>query len=195
MAGVYHPVMTRLVLASASPRRRELLAAAGLEFEVDVADVDERPVTGDAPPTYVLRVARLKAEAVAARRPDRPVLGADTAVVVGQQMLAKPADALDAARMLEQLSGRVHEVLTGVALAFRGQTYAEIDKTTVWFSKLSPEEIEWYAGSGEPLDKAGGYGIQGLASRFIPRIEGSYTNVVGLPIATVVQLLRRAGVT
>jgi septum formation protein len=195
MAGVYHPVMTRLVLASASPRRRELLAAAGLEFDVDVADVDERPVTGDAPPTYVLRVARLKAEAVAARRPDRPVLGADTAVVVGQQMLAKPADALDAARMLEQLSGRVHEVLTGVALAFRGQTYAEIDKTTVWFSKLSPEEIEWYAGSGEPLDKAGGYGIQGLASRFIPRIEGSYTNVVGLPIATVVQLLRRAGVT
>jgi len=187
--------MTRLVLASASPRRRELLAAAGLEFDVDVADVDERPVTGDAPPTYVLRVARLKAEAVAARRPDRPVLGADTAVVVGQQMLAKPADALDAARMLEQLSGRVHEVLTGVALAFRGQTYAEIDKTTVWFSKLSPEEIEWYAGSGEPLDKAGGYGIQGLASRFIPRIEGSYTNVVGLPIATVVQLLRRAGVT
>jgi septum formation protein len=191
---VYHPIMTRLVLASASPRRRELLAAAGLEFDSDVAEVDETPAPGEAPPTYVLRVARLKAEAVAARHPARPVLGADTAVVVGSMMLGKPVDAEEVSRMLTQLSARAHEVLTGVALAFRGQIYAEVEKTTVWFSKLSDEEIDWYAGSGEPLDKAGGYAIQGLASRFIPRIEGSYTNVVGLPVATVLQLLRRAGV-
>lgn len=185
--------MPRLVLASASPRRRELLTAAGFEFDVDAGDADETPAPGEPPSTYVLRIARLKAESVAARYPDRPVLGADTAVVVGNQMLGKPADAADASRMLAHISAQAHEVLTGVALAFRGQVYAEVEHTTVWVAKLTPEEIAWYVASGEPMDKAGAYAIQGLASRFIPRIEGSYTNVVGLPVARVVQLLGRAG--
>ena len=182
----------RLVLASASPRRRELLSAAGFEFDVDAGSVDESAGPGELPSTYVLRLARRKAEAVAARHPDRPVLGADTAVVVGNQILGKPSDAEDASRMLSQLSARAHEVLTGVALAYRGQLLAEVEHTTVWMSKLTPAEIAWYVASGEPLDKAGGYAIQGLGSRFIPRIEGSYTNVVGLPVARVVQLLQRA---
>ena len=183
--------MTRLVLASASPRRRELLEAAGIECDVDAAEVDETPAMGEAPSTYVLRVARLKAEAVAARHPDRPVLGADTAVLVGSQMLGKPADPADASRMLAQLSARAHDVLTGVAVAFRGQVYAEVEQTTVWVSKLTPDDIAWYVLSGESMDKAGGYAIQGLASRFVPRIEGSYTNVVGLPIAAVYATLGR----
>jgi septum formation protein len=185
--------MPRLVLASASPRRRELLTAAGFEFDVDAGDADETSAPGEPPSTYVLRIARLKAESVAARYPDRPVLGADTAVVVGHQMLGKPADAADASRMLAQISAQAHEVLTGVALAFRGQVYAEVEHTTVWVAKLTPEDIAWYVASGEPMDKAGAYAIQGLASRFIPRIEGSYANVVGLPVARVVQLLGRAG--
>ena len=185
-------VMSRLVLASASPRRRDLLAAAGFEFDVDAGEVDESPGVGEPPSGYVLRVARRKAEAVAARHPDRPVLGADTAVVVGSQILGKPADAGDASRMLAQLAARAHDVLTGVALAFRGQLFAEVEQTTVWMSKLTPDEIAWYVASGEPMDKAGAYAIQGLGSRFIPRIEGSYSNVVGLPVARVVQLLRRA---
>jgi septum formation protein len=185
--------MTRLVLASASPRRRELLAAAGFDFDIDAAEVDETPTEGEHPSTYVVRIARLKAEAVASRHPDRPVLGADTAVVVGNQMFGKPLDAQDASRMLTALSARAHDVLTGVALAHRGQIYAEFEQTTVWMAKLTPEEIAWYVATGEPMDKAGAYAVQGLASRFIPRIEGSYTNVVGLPIARVVQLLGRAG--
>jgi len=187
--------MTRLVLASASPRRRELLAAAGFDFDVDAGAADETPAPGEHPSSYVVRIARLKAESVAARHSDRPVLGADTAVVVGSLLFGKPADAADATRMLTQMSARSHDVLTGVALALNGQVYAEVEQTTVWVSKLTPEEIAWYVASGEPMDKAGGYAIQGLASRFIPRIEGSYTNVVGLPIPAVVRLLRRAGVT
>jgi septum formation protein len=185
--------MTRLVLASASPRRRELLAAAGFDFDIDAAEVDETPTEGEHPSTYVVRIARLKAEAVASRHPDRLVLGADTAVVVGNQMFGKPLDAQDASRMLTALSARAHDVLTGVALAHRGLIYAEFEQTTVWMAKLTPQEIAWYVATGEPMDKAGAYAVQGLASRFIPRIEGSYTNVVGLPIARVVQLLGRAG--
>ncbi len=185
--------MTRLVLASASPRRRDLLTAAGFEFDVDSGEVDESPATGEPPSTYVLRVARLKAEAVATRHPDRPVLAADTAVVIGSQLLGKPADAADASRMLAQISARAHEVMTGMALAFRGQVFSEMEQTTVWVTKLTADDIAWYVASGEPMDKAGAYAIQGLASRFIPRIEGSYTNVVGLPVARMVQLLGRAG--
>jgi septum formation protein len=187
--------MFKLVLASASPRRRELLDAAGFEFDVEIADVDETPAPDEAPSTYVLRVARAKADAVAPRFPSRPVVAADTAVVIGEAILGKPADRADAARMLAQLSGGTHTVLTGVAVAHAGRMHAEVEQTTVWMSKLTPEEIEAYVRSGEPLDKAGAYAIQGLASRFIPRIEGSYTNVVGLPVATLVQLLRRAGVS
>lgn len=186
--------MPQLVLASASPRRRELLTAAGFAFDVDAADIDESPLPNEAADAYVLRVARAKADAVSPRYPDRPVLAADTAVVVGIEILGKPGDAADAARMLAQLSGRTHQVLTGMAVAYAGQVHAEVEQTTVWMSKLAPSEIAAYVASGEPLDKAGAYAIQGLASRFIPRIEGSYSNVVGLPVAAVVQLLRRAGV-
>jgi len=183
----------RIVLASASPRRRELLAAAGVDCAVDPADVDESPRPGESPADCVERVARAKAEAVAPRHPGAAIIAADTAVIVDGEMLGKPADALDAARMLRRLGGRPHEVWTGVAVAADGQTAYELVRTTVWMNALSQAEIEWYVASGEPMDKAGAYAIQGLASRFIPRIEGSWSNVVGLPVATVLQLLRALG--
>ena len=182
----------RLVLASASPRRRELLAAAGVECDVALANVDETRLAGEAPAAYVERLARQKADAVAARYPGRPVLGADTAVVVGDDVLGKPADGGGAVRMLRQLSGRAHEVVTGLALVWRDRVFSEVVRTTVWMADLSADDIAWYVASGEPMDKAGGYAIQGLASRFIPRIDGSYSNVVGLPVATFVQMLKRA---
>ena len=185
----------RLVLASASPRRRDLLAAAGFAFDVEPAEVDETRRPDEPATTYVARVAREKAASVAVRHPERPVLAADTAVVVGDAVLGKPADPADATRMIELLSGRVHQVVTGLALALGGQVFAEVEQTAVWLSKLSADEIRWYVASGEPMDKAGAYAIQGLASRFIPRIEGSYSNVVGLPVATLLQILRRAGLT
>jgi septum formation protein len=183
----------RLVLASASPRRRELLSAAGITFDVDAADVDETPANDESPAEYVLRVARAKAAAVWARHPERPVLAADTAVIVDSAILGKPVDTADAVRMLELLSGRTHVVLTAVVLIHGGETHADVEETTVWMSPLGAEDIKEYVKSGEPLDKAGAYAIQGLASKFIPRIEGSYSNVVGLPVATVAQLLRRVG--
>jgi septum formation protein len=190
---VYHRFV-RLLLASASPRRRELLAAAGLAFDVEAVDVDERREPGEPPATYVDRVARLKASAAAARYPARPVIGADTAVVVDGDVLGKPSDAGDAARMLRRLAGRSHDVLTGVALAWQGRMTSEVTVTRVRMDPLTAAEVADYVASGEPHDKAGGYAIQGLASRFIPHIEGSFSNVVGLPVAAVLQLLRRAGV-
>jgi septum formation protein len=185
----------RLVLASASPRRRGLLESAGFAFDVDAADVDEARHDDEPPTRYVVRLARSKAERVAARHHDRPVLGADTVVVIADRVLGKPKDVDEARQMLERLSGQVHQVVTGVALVAHGQTFAELDQTSVWMTDLRPEDIDWYLRSGEPMDKAGAYAIQGLASRFIPRILGSYTNVVGLPMAAVQQLLRRAGLT
>jgi len=179
----------RLVLASASPRRRELLEAAGIPFDVDTADVDETRMAGEPAAAYVERLARLKAETVAARHPSRAVLGADTAVVVGDDVLGKPADAADASAMLRRLSGRAHEVLTGAALCCDGVTSARVDRTVVYMVELTAAEIAHYVASGEPMDKAGAYAIQGLASRFITRIEGSYGTVVGLPVASVMQLL------
>jgi septum formation protein len=184
----------RLVLASASPRRRELLAAAGIAFDVDPVHVDESQLAGEPPERYVERVARMKAEAAARRHPDRPVLGADTTVTVDGVVLAKPDDARDAERMLRLLSGRTHDVLTAVAIGWQSRVEAAVERTAVTFAPLSDEELSWYIASGEPEGKAGAYAIQGLASRFIPRIEGSYTNVVGLPVAAVLQLLRRLGV-
>jgi septum formation protein len=179
----------RLVLASASPRRRELLMAAGLEFEVDPAHVDETLRAGEAAADYIERVTRAKAEAVAARHPDAAVVAADTAVIVDGRVLGKPADEVEAARMLRELSGRSHEVWTGVAVARAGEVRYALERTTVWMRPLSESEVRSYVASGEPLDKAGAYAIQGLASSFIPRIEGSRSNVVGLPVATVLQLL------
>jgi septum formation protein len=188
---VYHRAV-RLVLASASPRRRELLEAAGIPFDVDTADVDETRIRGEDAPAYVERLARLKAETVAARHPTRAVLGADTAVVIGEEVLGKPTGAPDAAAMLRRLSGGAHEVLTGLALCWSGTTSARVDRTVVHMAELSDADITWYVATGEPMDKAGAYAIQGLASRFITRIEGSYGTVVGLPVASVLQLLERA---
>jgi nucleoside triphosphate pyrophosphatase len=180
----------RLVLASASPRRRHLLAAAGWAFDTDEARVDESRLPDEAPAAYVERLARLKAEVVALRHPGGAVLAADTTVVVDGEVLGKPADAAEATRMLRRLSGRAHLVLTAVALARDGHTRAVVERTRVWMTTLTDADIADYVATGEPLDKAGAYAIQGQAARFIPRIEGAYDTVVGLPMAAVLQLLK-----
>ena len=182
-----------LVLASASPRRRELLAAAGVPFKVDSASVDESPLEGETPAGCVERLALLKARSLLARYPSDIVLGADTTVVLDGRMLAKPGDDAEAAHMLTALSGRIHEVLTGVAIVTATAARSMVEKTLVSMVTMTREDIAWYIASGEPRDKAGAYAIQGLASRFIPRIEGSYSNVVGLPVAAVLQLMREMG--
>lgn len=179
-----------IVLASASPRRAELLRAAGLEFIIAPAEVDETRLPGEPAQGYVARVAALKAAAGAARWPDATVIAADTAVVVDEDVFGKPTDAADAARMLRRLSGRAHAVLTGVTVASGGRALSFVDLTTVWFAALSEDDIAWYVASGEPMDKAGGYGVQGLASRFVVRIDGTYANVVGLPVARVCAALK-----
>ncbi len=250
-----------LILGSASPRRAQLLTAAGIRFEVQAADVDETPIKDEAPAAYVQRLAVAKARAVAERygapaltephlpAPVRPlphpaapvrthphpsaphphpsapvrthphpsaphphpsaphphssaphphpsaphplVLGADTTVVVDEHILAKPADAAEARQMLERLAGRRHEVLTGVALAGPGDPVTAVASTAVWFVPMTSEDIAWYIETGEWQDKAGAYGIQGRISRFVARVEGSYTNVVGLPVSLVCGLLMR----
>lgn len=183
--------LPRILLASASPRRAELLTAAGLDFDVQPADVDETLLPGEAPEAYCLRLARAKAEAVAPAAAGRVVVAADTIVVVGEDIFGKPLDQPDARRMLEALSGRRHEVLTGVAvLAPRRSMAMALDRTVVEFSPMTAGEIGWYVANGEPMDKAGAYAIQGLASRFVARVEGAYSTVVGLPVATVYRLLR-----
>lgn len=190
-----------IVLASASPRRADLLRAAGIAFDVCPGDVDETVGPGESPHDYVARLARAKAHAVAGLRPGRAVLGADTAVVVDGTILGKPADAADAARMLRRLSGRRHDVLTGVCLLTPSlgtqrpsAEHTRVALTGVWLAELAEADIAWYVASGEPMDKAGGYGIQGLASRFVTGVEGSYANVVGLPVALVCALCREAGI-
>jgi septum formation protein len=178
-----------LILASQSPRRRALLAAAGFAFDVDPVDVDETWQAGEFPAVYVERVARLKAAEGARRHPDSIVLAADTAVVLGDVVFGKPADAAGARRMLHALRGRSHEVLTGIAIGAAGEIVSSVECTTVWFDAVPDADVDAYVASGEPLDKAGAYAIQGMASRFITRIEGSYSNVVGLPVATVARML------
>jgi septum formation protein len=220
----------RLVLASASPRRAELLRAAGFTFETCAVDIDEAARAGEAPASYVRRLAAEKsarasvavhgsAEITGPGRATGPakaghyvrvqektvqeevvgqgevvVLGADTAVVVDGEIVAKPRDNSEAAATLSRLSGRRHEVMTGVSLRVHAYEVGRVETTVVYFSALTPAEIAWYVASGEGLDKAGAYGIQGLASRFIPRIEGSYSNVVGLPLQCVYELLKELGV-
>ena len=179
-----------LVLASASPRRQELLRNAGITFEVQPANIPEDPLPGEAAKHYAERLAREKALAIASQRPQDVVLGADTVVVVDRQLLGKPSDAADAARMLRMLSGRNHEVITGVCLVVRGQSKVASETTQVTLSELSDKDIADYVASGEPMDKAGAYAIQGIASRWIPGIEGDYSNVVGLPVALVFRMLR-----
>ena len=191
-----------LVLASASPRRQELLRNAGISFTVQAADVDETPLVDEAPRDCAERLARAKAIAVSRLRPQDTVLGADTIVVVDEAILGKPRDADDAMRMLRLLSGRAHRVITGVCViepVARGQRSVASDvvariaseTTLVTMSDLSEAEIGDYVATGEPMDKAGAYAIQGMASRWIPRIEGDYSNVVGLPVALVYSMLRK----
>ena len=177
-----------LILASRSPRRREILTCAGIPHLVRAAEVDETIRDGEGAEEYVKRVARAKAEAVEAD-PGDVVLGADTVVVVGSEILGKPADEADARRMLRSLAGREHIVMTGICLRHAGGVVEHAESTTVRFLPLSAEEIDAYVASGEPMDKAGAYAIQGRAARWIPRIEGCYFNVVGLPLALVSTLL------
>jgi septum formation protein len=199
----------RLVLASASPRRAELLRAAGFTFDTLVVDVDERVRPGESPGPYVRRLAMEKSARALAfvegsrTRPDEGsadtgrdrdrsiVLGADTVVVIDGEILGKPRDDQDAEGMLRRLSGRRHEVMTGVSLRRGIVEVGRVETTAVECRALTDDDVAWYVASGEGRDKAGGYAIQGLASRFMPRIEGSYSNVVGLPIACVFELFER----
>ncbi|HEY4356544.1 MAG TPA: Maf family protein [Acidobacteriaceae bacterium] len=183
----------RLVLASASPRRRELLAQAGYAFDVHVADVDESRYEGELPQDYVRRLALKKVRAVADSQPDAIVLGADTTVVCESKVLNKPRDLDEAERMLRLLSGRVHQVHTGLAVILGERAASLVETTYVTFREIREPELRNYLASGDPLDKAGAYGIQGYAARWIPRIEGDYFNVVGLPIAAVVKLINSLG--
>jgi septum formation protein len=194
----------RIYLASRSPRRRELLKQIGVPFEVLLlredlrrgADVDETPLPDESPGVYVLRMAREKA-AAAARQiafrglPQRPVLAADTTVVLEGEIIGKPEDAEHAARILRALSGREHRVLTAVAVALREQMETQISVSSVRFRDLSEAEIRRYCASGEPLDKAGAYAIQGRAGAFVTRIEGSYSGIMGLPLAETAELLEK----
>ena len=180
-----------LVLASQSPRRSEILRQAGIPFVVRASAVDETPLAGEGPDDYVRRLAEWKARAVEAA-PGETILAADTTVVVEGEMLAKPADAADAVRMLRLLAGRRHEVLTGICLKRDAGLVVDRAVTEVWFTAMSEPEIAEYVASGEPMDKAGAYAIQGLASKYIERIEGCYFNVVGLPVALVYRHLRQS---
>lgn len=174
-----------LILASQSPRRQQILRDAGFEFEVRPSGVEEVRAAGESPKDYVLRLARDKARSIAAR-PGDIVLAADTIVVLRGEVLEKPVDAADATRMLKMLSARTHEVLTGICLLRPADAeIVDIARTKVHFVRMSPGEIQDYVDSGEPMDKAGAYGIQGLASKYIRRIEGCYFNVVGLPVSLV----------
>ncbi len=183
-----------IVLASQSPRRAELLRNAGITFEVQPAHIPEEKRPHESPAEYVQRLAREKAAAVFMQRNDAmPVLGADTTVAMDNAVLEKPLDVVDAARMLKELSGKVHLVYTGVCLIGNGFCDVRVETTEVRFSKLTDEEIADYVASGEPMDKAGAYGIQGRASRWIERLDGDYFNVVGLPVPLVYRMMRERG--
>lgn len=186
----------KFILASSSPRRRELLASIGLDFEVLPSHVPEVHQAGEAPEEYVARLSRDKAAALAQQHRDRWVIAADTTVYLDQALLEKPVDAADAKRMLGTIAGQTHVVYTGVTLQNVERAYCDtrVAETEVRMLPLSAEEIEWYVASGEPLDKAGAYAAQGVGAVFIESIHGSYTNVVGLPLATLFQMLRRAGI-
>ncbi len=184
--------LPKLILASASPRRAEILTAVGWEYEKQIADIDETELQGETPENYVQRLAREKAGAVAEKYTDALVLGADTIVVIENQIVGKPKDLADARRMLKMLSGNWHEVLTGVALVkvTKGNSVTKVDlqKTRVKFAELSDAEIEFLIERGEPFDKAGAYAVQAQAALFIEQIEGDYWNVVGLPVSLVYEL-------
>ncbi len=184
-----------LILASASPRRRELLERFGREFIIDPAVAPENPPVGATPSETVAALAAAKAREVAARRPGDVVIGADTIVSLDGVILGKPADAEEASRMLHALSGRAHRVYTGVAVARDGELLTGVEMTRVCFRPLTDAEIDAYIATGEPLDKAGAYGYQGLAGLFVERIEGDYFSVVGLPLCRLGRMLQSLGVT
>jgi septum formation protein len=186
-----------LILASSSPRRSELLKVAGLDFNVEAADIDERIQEGEVAATYVQRLAMEKAQAIwdrhkAEDRDELVVLGADTTVVCEGEILGKPIDQSDARRMLEMLAGRTHQVLTGIAAVSSRGMFGDVEITQVFFDLISEQEMVRYLASGEPMDKAGAYGIQGYAARWIPRIEGCFFNVMGLPLSRSIALLAKA---
>jgi septum formation protein len=183
-----------LILASSSPRRQELLHEIGVPFQVHAANINEDQRPGEAPMEYALRLAREKAQAVSKQYPQSYVLGADTIVVLNGEVLGKPIDHADAARMLRLLSGRAHEVTTAVSLIAQG-TLAETRASTtkVYFREIAEAEIQQYVAGGEPMDKAGAYAIQGGASRWTDRIEGEFSNVVGLPLSLVTEMLKITG--
>jgi septum formation protein len=184
-----------LILASASPRRRELLASIGIRFDVVPSNVPEARQDGEAPEEYVARLSRDKAEVIARQYPSRWIVAADTTVLLGDELLEKPADPADAARMLATIAGRTHIVYSGVTVQCLDRQHREtrVSESEVRMLPLSRSEIEWYVGTGEPLDKAGAYAVQGIGAMFIDSIHGSYTNVVGLPLALLFQMLREAG--
>jgi septum formation protein len=201
-------VQTRLVLASGSPRRRDFLTQHGFQFEVIAADIDESVLPGEAPDVYVERLAREKATAVLQRlasdalpsdgdsdpREDITVIGADTTVAFRGEILGKPADEDEARAMLRRLSGATHETITGIAVV-RHETVSICVRTNVTFAHLTDHEIDFYVSTGEPLDKAGAYGIQGIAGAYVERIEGNVQNVAGLPMHNVILLLARVGLS
>ena len=181
----------KLILASGSPRRKELLTAVGWEFEAITAGIDESVKPGEDPATYVQRLAKSKAYAVAAKLGHGLVLGADTTVVVDNQILGQPVDDQDAKRMLRLLNNKWHEVLTGVAVVrVGGESRVDFETTRVRFAKMSEREVDWYVSTGEARGKAGAYGIQGAAGLFIKEIQGDYFNIVGLPIRLVYELIK-----
>jgi len=186
----------KFILASSSPRRRELLTSIGLDFDVRPSNVPEVHQEGEAPEEYVARLSRDKAHALASQHRDQWVIAADTTVMLDEQLLEKPVDAQDAARMLATIAGRTHVVYTGVTLENVARDWRDtrVAESEVRMLPLSSDDIAWYVKTGEPLDKAGAYAVQGIGAMFIESIHGSYTNVVGLPLATLFQMLRRAGI-
>ncbi|MGD8409619.1 MAG: Maf family protein [Desulfobacterales bacterium] len=187
---------SKLILASNSPRRSHLLAQAGLNFSVIPSDVDEQKLAMSDPDEYVRALAESKARDISEKHPDSWIIGADTIVLIEQQILGKP-DSTDVARnMLRHLSGKMHQVYTGYCISCKKEKrlFSDVVKTDVYFKELSDREIEWYIQTGEPFDKAGGYGIQGIGAFLVERINGSYTNVVGLPVCEVMSFLIGEGV-
>lgn len=182
-----------LVLASSSPRRRDLVALFGIPFLVEPADIDEMPLAGESPHALVCRLAAAKADAALGKHLNSVVIGADTIVDVDGRMLAKPVDEADARRMLGQLSGRTHRVHTAVAVCSAGRTATDTSRTDVTFVDMTDAHVDWYIGTGEPFDKAGAYGLQGAGGAFVRSVDGSVSGVLGLPLAVVVALLATVG--
>lgn len=183
--------LPKLILASASPRRAEILKAVGWEFEKQTADIDESSLEGENAEDYVQRLAAEKARVIAEKNADAMVLGADTIVVIDKKIIGKPKDFDEARRMLKALSGKWHEVLTGVAIVGKSETFIDFQRTSVKFAEISDAEIEFLVQKGKPLDKAGAYAVQEQAALFIEKIEGDYWNVVGLPVNLVYSLVKR----